>query len=152
MDEGQENERDLETVGRTWKELGHSIRPLRYVILVRTDPLPTKTISGLHLSPKMTNFYGELPHVQLITATVLSSGPKAVLEPGDKVCFQRLFFARYEKMEDGTMVGWIAHEGNVIGLFEGDPIYVQLGANLKRAPQAPPGISKSGSFGGGGSA
>lgn len=143
-----QREKDLERVEETWKEMGKKIQVLRSVVLVRTYPLPEKTSGGIILSEKMRSFYGELPHVQLISGTVLSSGPKAVSEVGDKVCFQRLFFAKLEVLADKTIVGWIADERNLIGWQEGDVAYSPMSANAKRAPKAPDNLGKKGmSFG-----
>ena len=142
------SEKDLARVEQTWAEIGFRFRPLRHVVLVRTYPLPTVTEGGIIIPEKLTSFYGELPHVQLVNATVLSSGPKAILEPGDRICFQRLFFARWLEMEDGSLVGWIADERNIVGWFEGDVTYAPMAANSKPAPKAPPELTggKSGSY------
>jgi hypothetical protein len=112
---------------------------LRNTVLVRTEPLPTES-NGVILPDRATSFYGELPHVQFVTAIVLSAGPKATLKPGDRIAFTRLFFARYVEMKDKTMVGWIANEENVLGYAEGERSYVPITANAPPAPQAPPGL------------
>lgn len=140
-------------VDDTWEEMGFRLDPLRSVLLVRTHPLPTHTPGGILLPSKKSSFYGVLPHVQLITATVLSSGPKAKFQSGERVAFQRLFFAKWMEMEDKTVVGWISNEINVIGWVEGDLTYAPMAANTKPAPKAPPGLSggqsKGTTFGGG---
>lgn len=133
------SERNLERVEETWEELGFRLRMLRSAILVRTEPLP-KTSGGVILPDRATSFYGELPHVQFVTAVVLSAGPKAVLKPGDRIAFTRLFFARYMEMQDKTMVGWIANEENVLGYAEGERSYVSITANTPPAPPPPPGL------------
>ncbi len=132
--------RDLERVEETWKEVGCRVKPLRKTIMVRTEPLPTRSAGGVELPPKLATFYGELPHMQIILATVLSSGRQAILEAGDRIAFTRLFFARWLKMEDGTMVGWIANEENVIGYAEGENTYVPIKPCTAPAPPPPQGL------------
>jgi hypothetical protein len=96
-----------DTVEKTWEEVGYRVRPLRWMVFVRTDPIPQK-VGSIYLPFKLQTFYGELPHLQVVTATVLSVGPKALgLQPGDRVAFARLHFARWLDMADGTKVGWI---------------------------------------------
>lgn len=129
-----------QVVERTWKELGYKFRPWRRIVLVRTDPIPTMTSGGIHLPPKLASFYGELPHIQLVTAIVLASGPECELKAGDRIGFQRLYFARWLEMDDNTLIGWISDERNVVGLVEGDPTYVQLGTRTKPNPPPPPGL------------
>lgn len=98
----------------TFEELGiKNFRALKKMLLVRTEPLPKK-IGLIYVPPKLASFYGELPHLQNIYAMVLSAGPKADCRPTDRVVFSRLYFARWQTMEDGTVVGWI-DEANVYG-------------------------------------
>jgi hypothetical protein len=133
------HECDLERVEKTWEELGYRLRMLRNTVLVRTEPLPTES-NGVILPDRAVSFYGELAHVQFVTATVLAAGPKAVLKPGDRIAFTRLFFARLLEMPDKTMVGWIANEENVLGYAEGERSYVPITANAPQAPPPPEGL------------
>lgn len=105
-----------EVVNRTWSEVGYKITPLRKMVFVKTDPVPQK-VGSLYLPPKLATFYGELPNLVLVNATVLAAGPKASVRPGDRVCFTRLFFARYCDLQDGTYIGWIEEE-NLTGRLE----------------------------------
>lgn len=111
----------MELVERTWSELGYSIRPLRWMVFVRTDPFEGK-IGSIHLPGRDNYFYGDLGNARIAIATVLSAGKAGLagsLEPGDHVCFQRLYFAWYKRMEDGTFVGWI-DANQITGYFDGD--------------------------------
>jgi len=139
----------LERVRETWEELGHKIRPLRRIVLVRTDPLPDKTEGGIFVDPKLSeNFYADLPHVSFHCATVLSAGRDSVLKPGDRIGFQRLFFARYAILKDRTLVGWIQDDRNILGKIEGESHYVEMAANLEPAPRAPGGLTHGRVLGG----
>jgi len=101
----------------TWTELGKKVECLGTKVFVRTEAMP-EMIGSLYLPPKKTQFYGELLGIkQFNEATVLSVGPEATLSPGDKICFLRLYFARYEQMEDRTMTGWV-DEQNIIGIVD----------------------------------
>lgn len=135
-----DRDRALERVEETWEELGFRLRMLRKAILIRTEPLPTES-NGIILPDRATSFYGELPHVQFITAVVLSSGRDATLKPGDRIAFTRLFFARFLEMKDRTMVGWIANEENVLGYVGGERSYVPITSNAPPAPPPPPGLT-----------
>lgn len=108
----------LEIVDRTWAEVGCRVRPLKRMVFVRTLPMATK-VGLIYLPPKMTSFHGELPHQITIRSMVLSSGPKCTVKPGDMVCFTRLHFAWWKKLEDGCMVGWI-DESQLTGYFDGE--------------------------------
>ena len=101
-------------IRRTMEELEcKALHPLRWMVFVRTLPLEQKTYSGkLWLPPSATDMYPsmhvELPHKRMVHAVVLAAGPKApYVKPGDTVMFQRLHFAWWKKMQDGTFVGWI---------------------------------------------
>lgn len=108
------NEAPEAKLRRTFDELGiKGFRAMRKMLLVRTEALPQK-IGLIYVPPKLATFYGELPHLQNIYAMVLAAGPKADCKPLDRVVFQRLYFARWQHMEDGTVVGWI-DEANVYG-------------------------------------
>ena len=105
---------------RTFTEIGiKGFRPLRDLVIVRTNPMPQKT-GSIYLPPKLQTFYGELPHMQPITGIVLVAGPKAIVKPGDQVAFMRLYWATWDRLEDGTYVGWI-QEPNLIGHVDLDP-------------------------------
>lgn len=98
-----------EFVQETWEKLGKRIRPLRRTVFVRTLPFEDK-IGSLYLPPKLTGFYGELPHLRLIEAVVLSVGPDAAkrgITVGMKVVFKRLHFAMYATFSDLDRVGWL---------------------------------------------
>jgi hypothetical protein len=106
---------DTEMVERTFAELGiKGFRPLQKRLLLRTHPIAQMT-GGVYLPQQLTSFYGEMPHMQPIIATVIAAGPKCSLVPGEKIAFLRLHFARWQRMEDGTFVGWITDEENIVG-------------------------------------
>lgn len=111
-------------VKQTWDELEFTVRPVRYWVFVRTEHLPQKTYNGtLWLPPKLTNFFGELPHLQVIKGVVCSVGPQAAenlgLKSGERVVFKRLEFAWYKRMQDGTYFGWI-NGNHIYGYVEDD--------------------------------
>lgn len=107
-------------IADTFFELGiNSFRPLRDLVLVRSNPMPEKT-GSIYLPNKLATFFGLLPNLQLITAIVLSAGPKATVLPGEDIVFLRLNFAWWKIMEDRTVVGWI-QEANVLGRPELEP-------------------------------
>ncbi len=110
-------------IKQTFDELGiNGFRPLRNLLLVRTNPMPEKT-GSLFLPPKMSTLYGSLRgDSQLVTAEVLAAGPKATVLPGEQIVFIRLHYAWWKFLSDKTSVGWI-QEANVWGqaeLEEGD--------------------------------
>jgi hypothetical protein len=114
---------DAETkklIAETWDVLGvKGVRPLGRTLFVRTEAPPQKTESGLlWLPPKVASFYGGLPHQRLVIATVLSAGPKAFVQAGDRVCFMRLHFARWHGLGEDQYVGWI-DESQIFGYYEG---------------------------------
>lgn len=96
----------MDVVERTWTEVGYRVRPLHRNVFVRTDP-PEQKVGSLWLPPKLQSFHGDLPHMRIISATVLIAGPKTEVKPGERICFQRLHFAWLKKLEDGGMFGWI---------------------------------------------
>lgn len=103
----------LDVVEATWAEVECRIRPLRRMVFLRTLPLETM-IGSIHLPAKMVSFHGELPHMKTIYAIVCSAGPDTTVKIGDKVCFTRLQFAWYKKLEDKCMLGWI-DENDITG-------------------------------------
>ena len=102
-----------ELIAKTMEELGvKAIRPMNWLVVVRTEPIPEKTEGGIWLPQVATAFYAswhvEMPHMRVVRSRVIAAGPKAHgLKPGDRVAFKRLHFARWMKMSDGTMVGWV---------------------------------------------
>jgi hypothetical protein len=93
----------------TWAELECHVRPLRRLVLVRTEKPRTITTGGIILPCSDQGFYDGPMHLRLITAVVLAAGPDADsdLTPGVRIGFQRRFFARWQELEDHTMVGWV---------------------------------------------
>lgn len=109
----------MDVVEKTWAEVGCRVRPLRRMVFLRTLPLEEK-IGMIHLPTKLTKFHGELPHMKTIRAIVVAAGPKTIVKPGEQVCFTRLQFAWWKKLEDGCMFGWI-DENDITGYCEGEP-------------------------------
>lgn len=105
----------LAFVDETWAEVGYKVRPLRDVLFVRTEPPPTK-IGSIHLPPKLQGFFGPLPAGTIVTAVVLSAGPKCEFKVGDVVAFIRTPFARFLDFADGSKVGWLPEEQLMYGL------------------------------------
>ena len=94
----------LALVDKTWEELGHKVRAIRYMTWVRTLPFPEKTAGGILLPPKLQSFHGELPHLQNVRGVVVSTGPVGAardMKVGELVEFQRLHFAYYKKLREG---------------------------------------------------
>lgn len=92
----------LKIIKKTWKQLGFSIRPTKYRIIVRTEPVAKKIGKEqiIWLPEKLQTHSGALPHLQLITGTVLSVGPDVpYLKPGDHIGFSRLFFGWFYKVD-----------------------------------------------------
>ncbi len=101
-------------IERTWTELGKRVRPLRNYVWVRTEPRPTH-IGSILLPRSLQRFYADLPHTVLILAKVIAIGPEVLdVKVGDRIAFVRLYFARYEELEDKTLVGYI-YEPNIAG-------------------------------------
>lgn len=104
----------------TFAEMGiNGFRPLRDLILIRSNPMPVKTGSIL-LPLRQTTFYGELPNLVIVTAIVIAAGPKATVVPGDQIAFMRLNFIRWDYMQDRTVLGLI-QEANIFGWADLDP-------------------------------
>ena len=98
-------------VQQTWDELGFRVRPIKYWVFVRTEPLYQRSEGGVWLAPQ--EFYGNrMAHQVLVRAIVCSCGPVAKghygFYEGQRVLFKRLHFAHLRKMEDGTYFGWIS--------------------------------------------
>lgn len=106
-----------ELIEQTFTEIGiKGISPLRSTIFVRTEK-PQDRIGLIWLPPKTAGFYGEMMHRKLILATVLASGPKCEVKPGDRIAFVRQYFARYVGLRDEQFVGWI-DENQVAGFWD----------------------------------
>lgn len=87
--------------------LGCSVRATGSKVFVVTD-LPAKKVGSLWLPVKLTSFYGDLPHLVVVKATVLSVGPKVRgIKEGARVAFPRTYFAKWKELEPDVMVGWI---------------------------------------------
>ena len=107
-----------EFIDRTWQEVGHKIRPLRRLLVVRT--LPTEQKLGLlWLPPSAVSVYGGLAHQRTLKAVVLSVGPKATVKPGEVIAFTRLYFGWWQKFENDCYLGWI-DETQVSGYVDED--------------------------------
>ncbi len=116
-----ESEELKKMIAETWGACGvKSVRGLAnsFAIFVKTEP-PPKKIGSIWLPPKLSGFYGDLPHLRLIVGTVLARGGKTEVKPGDRICFMRLHFARWKDLGDEVYVGWI-YDNQVIGFFEGE--------------------------------
>ncbi len=108
----------IELVNQTWDEIGRKVRALRYTVFLRTEPVQTQSLGGIHYPASTTGFYDGLMHMRLVCATVLAVGNEVhELEPGMRVCFQRKYLARWQTLKDGTFVGWI-HSEEVTGILE----------------------------------
>lgn len=109
-------------VKEAWRKLGFKMKPLRNVVVVRTEPINKKVGKDqiLWAPPKLQRFYGELANLQLVTATVLAVGSKCKeLKPGDHIGFARLFFARLWDINanEQDLVGYVLEE-NVMGWID----------------------------------
>lgn len=106
---------------QTLAELGlASIRPLRNMLFVRSEPFTNKTPGGLYLPGKLHGFFGGLPHMRNVYGTVIAAGPKCQVLVGERILFMRLHFAHWKPlMEEGAYLGWI-DENQVIGYPESD--------------------------------
>jgi co-chaperonin GroES (HSP10) len=99
----------LDSLQLILEEIGvKKIRPLGRTVFIRTLPLETKSPGGIILPETASHFYAGPAHLRMIKAQVLAIGPGCVgIEVGDVVVFQRCNFARWEKLEDKTFVGWL---------------------------------------------
>jgi hypothetical protein len=104
------------TPEEVWARLGHRVQATAGRVFVVTD-LPAKKVGSLFLPMKATTFYGELPHLVMVRATVLSAGPKVQgLNPGDRVTFPRTYFIRWRELEPDVMLGWV-DRSQISGFF-----------------------------------
>ena len=108
----------MAVVDQTWKELGRRFRAVRQVVFVRTDP-PKEKVGSIYKPYSRLGFYDGMPNQHPIAAVVISAGPDTEFKTGDRICFQRLFFARLTELSDHSLVGWILGP-NVSGFLEGD--------------------------------
>lgn len=101
-----------ELIDATWKECGSRVRPLRNMVFVRTELLP-EYIGSVFIPETLRSSYSQLPHKVMLQALVIGAGPQCKeVKIGDRVAFSRLFFARWQQMEDKTLVGWL-NEDNI---------------------------------------
>ena len=92
---------------QTWEEVGCKIRALRTLVFIRTEEA-RKRIGLIWLPSTESDFYGgPLMHMRLATGIVIAKGPRADVEIGDRVVFQRMYFSRWKTMKDRTLVGWL---------------------------------------------
>ena len=98
----------MELIQKTWDELGHSIKPLRRNLFIRTDKIPDKSPGGVFYPLSKTEFYEGPLHLRLQTGVILASGLETEpLKPGDRIAFQRKYYVRHKFLDDGTTVGWL---------------------------------------------
>lgn len=101
---------NAERIADTWTEIGQRARPLRNVVFVRTELIPEK-VGMIYIPPNQRGNYSQLPHVVMMRAVVLATGPDCkYLKVGDRVAFMRLFFARWHAMEDKTLTGYLPED------------------------------------------
>jgi hypothetical protein len=102
-----------------WQKLGIHVQAMGSRVFVVTD-LPATKVGSLYLPVKATTFYGGLPHLVLVRATVLSVGPLVQgVAVGDRVTFPRTYFARWKPIETDVMLGWV-DVSQVAGRFTED--------------------------------
>ena len=110
-----------EVIDRTWQEVGHKIRPLRKILVVRTLPTEQR-LGAIWLPPSAANLYGGLAHQRTVKAIVMAAGPKATVKPGEVIAFTRLYFGWWNQLENGCYFGWV-DENQISG-------YVDLDAHI----------------------
>lgn len=132
------SERAAARVAATWAELGFRVRGIRYMLFVRTEPLPQRTASGrIWLPNRLTNFFNDLPNKVYTRAVVCSAGPTATSKWGiresDRIFFRRQDFAWYRKMADNTYFGWV-EAPHVLGYpYDDDPEAERLAFERREA-------------------
>ena len=123
-------------IDRTFAEIGiKSFRALKRTVLIRTERPECRV--GLIIIPESSGtFYEGMPHLRMHVGTVLAAGPKHLtdVEPGDRVCFQRLHFARWIALGEDQYVGWI-DSAQLVGHVEPENKDPKTGkARLKSVP------------------
>jgi hypothetical protein len=87
--------------------------------MVRTELLP-EYIGRVFIPPHLRGNYSDLPHKVFMWALVIATGPEcSLVKVGDRVGFSRLFFARWQYLDDKTLVGWVL-EPNLAWVEAGD--------------------------------
>lgn len=105
-----------ELIAETFKEIGvKGVRALGRTVFLRTEPFEKKSPGGIYFPLSTLGFYDGPAHLRIVYALVIAAGPKCSVKVGDRVCFQRMSFARWIPLEDGTFVGWI-DEVQMIGV------------------------------------
>lgn len=110
----------------TWRRLGKKMRGHGYQVVIRTDRPCETTKGGVYLTEQQRSFYYNMPNVdvpgreaEIKKAVVLSPGHRVTsVKAGDRILIPRGWFARYEKLDDGSYVGWI-NECNIWAVIEG---------------------------------
>jgi len=106
-----------EIVATVLAELGTSYTPFGRRVIVRTDPNVLISAGGIILTNREQGFYNGPAHSKIIKSTVIAVGEQATLKVGDRVCFQRLYFARIAELQDKTFIGSI-DESQMVGYIE----------------------------------
>jgi len=110
----------LKLVEQSLSEIGvKSIKPLCRTVFVRTLPLEEISPGGI-IIPRAKWFFSGPAHLRMIKGVVLAVGPKCTVSVGNVVVFQRMNFARWMRLDDGTFAGWLKDENDLIG-FSDDP-------------------------------
>lgn len=110
------NKESFEELKRfTFDEVGLKwVKPLRNMVFIRTDPPELMTEGGLYLPDSVSKMYSSPAHLRILKATVMSAGPQAKAQVGQRVCLQRLYFAYYKKLINGGYFGWV-EDSQIIG-------------------------------------
>lgn len=114
LDIKTEKHAPLDIVAQVKEELEQEFQPTRRQVFVRTDPMVRATPGGIILTANEASFYKGPAHAKIIKSTVVAAGPQSEVKPGDRVCFQRLHFARITTLKDGTNFGAV-DENELVG-------------------------------------